>query len=315
MITKTSTKMFQSAADNSKLLVAWALFFFISSTSSVTHGQDAEKFRWKLNAGDEFTVQLVQDTKIKSNIDQRVQEMANKMTLDMDWKVTDVNDDNTATIAQTITRIRLQIVTPNEGGSQTIAVDTQDTSRQKELAKRLHKQVIALIDTKYNVSMSDRGGLLGVEIPKASLEALRGAPSSLQLRKVLTEDGLKDLFGQSAIVFPENELAKGDDWDSTAKVENSLGVFEKKNVYKYAGPENGSHRFNIATELNQTADGKAGSKVISFAGSGQLMFNVDAGHVTESTITNKMNTENNSYKETTINTVIDSKVSMKVNRK
>ena len=294
------------------LVSAFIVMLLLNSTATA---QDAKKFRWKLEAGDEFTVQLVQDTKIKSNIDRRVQEMANKMTLDMDWKVTEVNDENAASVAQTITRIQLQIVTPTKGGSQTISVDTADTTRQKDLAKRLHKQVAALVNTKYNVSMSSRGEMLGVEIPKESLEALRGAPSSLQLRKVLTEEGLKDLFGQSAIVFPEDELTVGGNWNSKTNVANSLGTFEKTNSYSYAGIENKLHRFNIKTDLNKTEAGKAGSDVNKFAGSGQLLFDADAGFVTESMIKNEMNTENKSYKDTTINTVINSNVLMKVSKK
>jgi len=302
---------------NHKTLAAFLVTIVL--VTSTAHAQSEKQFRWKMAEGDAFTVQLVQKTKIKSNIDRRVQEITNNMTLHMDWKVLSIDDDKNVMVEQSIKRIELNSVTPTVGGTQTVSVDTDDKDRLKDLAKKLHTQVSKLIDTKYSVKMSARGEILDVEIPKDSMEAIRQAPSSMQIRKVLTEDGLKELFGQSAITFPAAAINKGNDWSTTNDVTNSLGAFKKTNTYTYAGSteKDGKQldKFSIATTLEKTADGKAGSKVVEFKSGGELLFDSDSGCVTESSSENTMNTQNNSYKDTRINTVITSSVSMKVTRK
>ena len=299
--------------------IAAFLLTIVLLASSTAHAQSEKQFRWKMAEGDAFVVQLVQESKIKSNIEKRVQEITNKMTLHMDWKVLSVDGDKNVIVEQSIKRIELNSVTPTEVGTQTVSVDTDNKDRLKDLAKKLYKQVFKLINTKYTVKMSARGEILDVEIPKESMEAIRQAPSSMQLRKALTEKGLKDMFGQSVITFPAEAINKGSDWSSTAKVTNSLGAFNKTNTYTYAGTSEKDGKsldeFSIETKLEKTADGKIGSEVIEFKSGGELLFDSDNGYVTESSIQSTMNSQNSSYKDTTINTVTTTSVSMKVTRK
>ena len=75
--------------------------------------------------------------------------------------------------------------------------------------------------------MNPRGEILDVEIPEQSMQAIREAPASMQIRQVLTKEGLSDLFGQSAIVFPEKSLSAGDTWIDQTEIKNEVGTIKK----------------------------------------------------------------------------------------
>ena len=96
-------------------------------------------------------------------------------------------------------------------------------------------------------------------------------------------------------------------------------IRDRTNTYTYAGTSEKDGKsldeFSIETKLEKTADGKTGSEVIEFKSGGELLFDSDNGYVTESSIQSTMNSQNSSYKGTTINTVTTTSVSMKVTRK
>ncbi len=285
----------------------------------MSSAQPADTLRWKLGQGDQYDVQLIQDTNISSQIDNRGRQTANKMTLDMQWLVQSVNDDRTAVIQQTISRIQLTLTTPEDAGSQTISIDTDDAGKQKDLAKHLLQQVSPLIGTEYLVTMSDRGEVIRVDVPESSMEALRGAPASMQLRQVLTKEGLTEMFGQSAIIFPEQAISVGDDWKSESEVSNSLGTFTRIHTYSYDGSQQKDQKtmqhVSIKTELKQKATSQQGSELVEFTGSGQLWMDNEAGYVRESSLANELKTINKTYPSSIINTTITSRVSMKVVKK
>ncbi len=300
-------------------LSAAGLTIYAMLIVDVSSAQSADTLRWKLNQGDQLAVQLVQDTNISSQIDNRGRQTANKMTLDMQWLVESVNDDRKAVIQQTISRIQLTLTTPEDAGSQTVSIDTNDTDKQKDLAKHLLQQVSPLIGTKYTVTMSDRGEVVSVDVPEASMEALRGAPASMQLRQVLTKEGLTEMFGQSAIVFPEQAISVGDDWKSESEVSNSLGTFTRIHTYSYDSSQQKDQKtmqhISIKTELKQKAANQQGSELVAFSGGGQLWMDNEAGYVTESSLANELKTINKTYPSSIIYTTITSRVSMKVVKK
>ena len=163
--------------------------------------------------------------------------------------------------------------------------------------------------------MSNRGEIKNVDIPKASLEAIRQAPSSMQIRQVITADGLRELIGQSAIVFPESSVAKGESWDSQTKVTNALGDFNKTNKFTFDGPQSidaGEYQqFTVTTTVDEKM--KEGAALKNFGGNGKIWFSADAPMILRSQTTNQMTSERR-YRERIIESTVTTEIKMKVSR-
>ena len=288
------------------------LLIFLSTSVAVSQSTDA--VRWNLKQGEKLKVELQQDTGFKTNIGNRSQEVGNQMTMFVDWEVESAADDSFV-IAQTITRIKLTVNIPDENGIQQTRLDTASDDQTGKLAEQLIEQINPLIGLKFQVTMSNRGEIKNVDIPKASLEAIRQAPSSMQIRQVITADGLRELIGQSAIVFPESSVAKGESWDSQTKVTNALGDFNKTNKFTFDGPQSidaGEYQqFTVTTTVDEKM--KEGAALKNFGGNGKIWFSADAPMILRSQTTNQMTSERR-YRERIIESTVTTEIKMKVSR-
>ena len=227
------------------------------------------------------------------------------MLLEMDWNVVSATDEQFE-IEQTITRIRLTINTPNKSGVKTTTIDTESEGKTTELGASLLEQIKPLIGTKFNVSMTPRGEIAEVSIPKDSLAQIRLAPASMPIRELLTEKGLKDLIGQSAIVFPENSISAGEDWTIDAGQKNT--AFSKTNTVTFIGTSLSDgvdvHTFKVNTDITESSNGveqevEPGTTKMTiqeFSGGGKIVFSPDGLVVVDSDMKNKMMTNRN-YRE------------------
>ena len=180
--------------------------------------QTPEPFRWKFAQGDAFKVDLSQTSVVTSTVDQRSRKTTNTMQMFMNWNVTEVDNENgTATLAQSIDRITLNMVTPTKGGEKVTKLDTDDTDKNRGLADKLAKQIGPLVGTTISVVLSDRGDIQSVTVPDETMEVLRQAPASMQLRRVFTEQGMKQIIGQSAMTLPADTVDVGQQWGNTSR--------------------------------------------------------------------------------------------------
>ena len=279
--------------------------------------QDSE-IRWRLNPDDVLQIEMQQRTGIVSQADQRNRKSTNEMRLWMQWTVQQVNDGQ-MTISQVINRIQLISRVPTEGGEQVTEIDTDDMGgpNPKALAKRLTRLVEPLIGAEVTLEMTYRGEIVSVEIPDESLTALREAPSSMQLRNVFTQDGLKNLFGQAAFLAPEAAVKPGDSWKSNKKLSNEFGTFEQVQTFTMepgAADADSEREFSLVTELVELEASESGGKLVSFDSSGSFVFDVDGGYFSRSNVKTSMQTSRQ-YREKTIESTVTSDVNITVNKK
>ena len=290
--------------------------FLVIGYANILVAQDLEKqLRWNLEPDTSYEVELNQTTGIKTNIQNRTQEIGNEMTLLMNWTVSSA-EDSTYKINQSITRIRLTVTAPSKGGVQITSIDTGSDEKTTEFGMRLLEQIKPLIETSFLVTMTDRGEIKEVEIPKESMEAIRSAPASMQLRQVISEQGLKELIGQSAIVFPQNRVKPGDQWESRNSVKNEFATITKKNQLKYDGSKeiDGStfESVTLTTGIT-TSDISEGNSIESFVGSGTILFSNENDTLLDSKIKNEMTTIRK-YRDQKIKSTVNTDVSMKVTK-
>ena len=284
--------------------------------STMVGQEDSRKLRWNLKAGEKLEAVLTQDTNVSSSLNNRDQEIGNKMLLEMDWNIKTATA-NEFTIEQSIRRIKLTINAPGKGGVKITTVDTDSDQEPGQLAGQLLQQIRPLIGTTFMVFINARGEIVDVKIPDASMEVIRQAPASMQIRNVLTKEGLKELFGQSAIAFPENAVASGDSWTAESELKNELGDLQRTSEFTYVGSqeeaENKFDKIKVITEAKLT-NTKSETILDNFSGTGDILFAADSTRVLESRWKNSLTTSRN-YRDKIIRSTVETTATLTVNRK
>lgn len=301
-----------------KYSIAICLTFvlFWVANSKLQAQDTGRELRWNLKAEEKLEAILTQDTNITTKLNNRTQEIGNKMTLEMDWEVKSA-DSEKLVIQQSIRRIQLTINAPGKGGVKITTVDTNSKDEPSQFAGELLQQVRPLIGTNYLVTVSPRGEITEVEIPKPSMEVIREAPASMQIRNIMTKEGLIELFGQSAIAFPEKAISAGDTWNTDSELKTNLGDFTKTVEFTYSGSKNldGTEydEVNVATtaKLNNAA---TKTELDDFSGSGKLLFSADADKVVDSQWQNSLTTSR-TYRDKIIQSTVQTTATLIVNRK
>ena len=280
--------------------------------------QNEERLRWQFNAGDQLQSTLEQKTQIETNIDTRRKAIGNDMLLVIDWQIEKV-DENSIDMTQSISRIKLVVRRPSKTAIESTTIDTSAVEPPNAgLATELHQQVASLIGTRFNVSMSTLGDILDVSVPESSKAALRQAPASMRLREVLTADGLKELLGQMAIVFPENLESR--QWSIRRESQNPMGVFEKQTVVQYQGKSSRhqaqAHTFDLNSSikmLKPSVDSDA-PEMQNYSGTGNAWFAPDSELIYESQFESRMNVARQ-YRDQKIISNVSTSTQMKVVKK
>ncbi|MEM9411318.1 MAG: DUF6263 family protein [Planctomycetota bacterium] len=302
-------------------LSALLLTIYIAPLAAQPDSDRGQLARWKLKEGQKLTATLTQETKIESRLNNRSKKTKNEMTLTMDWSVDSVKDNNTE-ITQVIRRIQLTLQSPKMAGTTITQIDTDfpdgnNEEPNSEFAEQLLKQVLPLIDVKFSTVINPLGELMDVSIPKASMEQLRQAPSSMQIRQILTEAGLRQMISQSTIVFPENRLQPNDQWSDRLIVSAEPPV-NRIQTYTFQGREGqgGAMVFGITSKLenNNNNTNINSSKITEFTGTGEIKFDNNSETILDSQIDNSL-TSRREYRDKTIRSKIDTQLKMTIKSK
>ncbi len=302
-----------------RTLQAWCLRVAILSAATVlavpAFGQ-TDVTHWRLEKDEQLKVNLKQTTTTKTKVDARETAVNSSNEIVMHWKVVSVTGDGDATIEQSLQSIKLSVEDPAVP-SQAVRYDTAlDDKEISKTSKTLLKQVKPLIGLKFVVVMSKLGEIKEVTLPPKTADAINQLPETLQLRKLFSSAGLKDILGASAIVLPEEKMAKGKQWADEKEVDTPFGPFKRIRNYQYDGRRTSDDvelgTFSIKSSMVRLSDSSQPNdpqkgKLVSFNGTGELKLDVKGGFFSQANIKNKVETERN-YREKKISTVVISEL-------
>ena len=289
------------------------LTLFAAATSAMTARADTT-LRWKFKEGAknhfEMTMEMVQDTKAGP---MPFQVKMNQI-MDMTWEVKSVGDDGTATMNQTIDRVRMEMVLP-QAGQPPIKYDSQ----QKEKApgtEMLARIFEIMIGKPFVLRVTPLGKVLDLSAPADLVAALKGA-SPQQMGGLFSEDGLKQMISQSMMPLPEEDVAEGATWEKSAEMNTPpFGKQVTTTEYKFVGPEARDGRnldkIDVALDMKFEAGGdtQAKLKLKDNKASGEIYWDNDTGLPAESTVNSKMTFEI-TVEAQTIEQTVSTKVRMK----
>ena len=299
-------------------IVSATSFLLSGSESGSATGQEAEAIRWNLNSGEKLQVTLEQKTEIATNIDTRQKRIGSDMLLIIDWQIENVENDRIE-MSQSIKRVKLEVRRPNKTATETILIDTASRENPTAgLASQLQAQIENLMGTKFDVVMTTRGEILEVSIPETSKEKVRLAPASMLLRQLLTQEGLKEMLGQSSIVFPET--SEDNEWQMNVQLNNAMGKITKETAIKYEGEVKRDDRLvhgfvmTAQAKLIETAESADAPVLDSYSGSGRAWFSTDSDTVYGSEFENRINVTRR-YRDQKIVSSVSTTNEMRVVRK
>jgi hypothetical protein len=261
--------------------------------SASTARADTE-LRWKFKAGDKthyaMKTDVTQDTKA-GGMPFQVKIM---QTMDMTWDVAEVADDGTATLNQTIDRVRMEMTLPQAGAPQ-IKYDSQ--AKEKAPGTEMLSKVFDVIVGKpFVMKVTSLGKVLEMQAPDGVVQAFKNMPAGQG--GMFSEDGLKQMISQSMLPLPEEAVAVGTTWEKSAEMQAPpFGKQVTVTQYKFAGDGevNGKKvdKIDVTMDIKLEAgdDPNTKFKLKDNKAGGEIHWDNSAGQPAQSRIDSKMSFE------------------------
>jgi hypothetical protein len=208
--------------------------FCFNLSLCVSLSSAAAPLRWKFQPSLTNRYETTQDTTItKTGAGGEFTQKSN-MTMNMSWTVEKVKDDGSAVLKQKIDRMRMKI---SLGDGQASEIDSAAKADPQGQAAIMAPFLKVMTEHPFTVTMTPRGEVKDVELPKEIAEALKSQPGAPQMGDLATTDGFKKLVAAASFVLPE-KLEENATW--TQKTEASLpqvGTQTAVTTYRYVGPQ------------------------------------------------------------------------------
>ena len=301
-------------------VLAISLLFAVSSASIV----QAQPVEWKFAKGDSFQLKMTQSSQVNTMVDRRDVDQQNRMTLDIDWLVEEVDEDGTAIIRQLITRVQVEMTMPSKEGPQEIMYDS-DQEDHKGPARRMASSFSRIVNQPVHVTMSSRGEITNVDIPDETMEMLRQMPGSMQGRKMFELDQLRSTFAHAGTMLPTEPVSEGDSWQVDRDFTiNTPQQFVRSDRYEIGPVNDGALEIRFSSTVKPgegPSSGEGAGDTIEFEdleiseqdSSGTLFFDTAQGHCRSSQ--SKLSLETRSrYRDMEFKVRITSESSLTVQR-
>jgi hypothetical protein len=181
---------------------------------------------------------------------------------------------------------RLQMKVSTGEGQESVIDSAAKTDPQGQAAV-LAPFLKAMTSTPFTVTMTSRGEVKDVEVPKEIADALKSQPGAAQMGDLATPDGFKKLLATATFVLPE-KLEAGATW--TQKSEAALpniGTQTAETTYHYEGPQEkeGKQFEKFSAKINlKYSGGQIQVEVPKQESSGEILFSRTDGRLESSHI-------------------------------
>jgi hypothetical protein len=241
--------------------------------------------RWKFTPGQKRNYVTTQKVMTKAQVMGQQVETTLTQTVDMTWEVKAVDKDGVADMIQTIDRVKLSMTAPQPIGN--FELDTAKADNPPGPLAPTINLFRSMSGSPFESRITPRGELRDIKIPPKVVEAFKSAGPG---GAMFNEDMLKNMFGQSLIVFPEGAIAEGKTWTGSRKMATQFGTMVLDITYTLEGASGPVQ--NIGVNAKVTIEPQAGSPlsigVKSQETKGHCRFDNSAGKLNASDLVQKM---------------------------
>jgi hypothetical protein len=253
--------------------------------------EGSEVLRFKFRPGATRSYALVQKMKMTMSVGGTEIVMKMDLTMDMTCKVVKVDKEANGLTKQTIDRMRLSI----DGATGKEEIDSQGgKGADGTIGKMLAPFLKAVVDAPFDVTMAPTGAVKSMTVPEGVIKAAKAMPG---FGEMFSEDGLKQLFGQSGFVLPKGVPVKGKSWQEKRELKMAIGKMTTTSTQSYQGRVKRDGKmlaaFSLApvSKFENNADAAAPIKITQQKSKGTAYFDPSAGWLTESVLTSSMDME------------------------
>jgi Family of unknown function (DUF6263) len=258
---------------------------------ATTTAQAQTTLRWKFQKGEKLGYVMNQKSVTKMNANNQIIEITTAQVIDTTWVVKDIKTDGLAEVTQSFDRVRFDMDMPGIK----VAYDSKDGKLPEgPVGQALGPVLKALAGAEITFNMNGRGEVTDVKVPEQVLTAIKGIQGA-GAGGMFSEDGIKKTIMQSTIALPQEPVSRGKNWHQKSEMPTPpIGVTSVDNSYTYQGIDSqGSGRLDridvsVDTEIKPDKDAPVQVKLKSQDSKGMLLFDNEKGHLTETTLTQKL---------------------------
>lgn len=299
---------------------------YCAAAVSVCQTQESQ-LRWKFEVGQKLEIQVAQKTNLETEVDLAKQTLETATQLLSHWEVVEVNESGSAKVNMEIRSIKLDVIMPVADGVRTLNVDTTAglVDDADEWEKDAHANLSAVIGHTIALTVDARGGISEVALEAETKDALRQAPQSMQIRQLLSDEGLRELFASAMPLLPENNVQINEPWTVSQEFASPAGKFRREQTLTWLGQETHQNlpqeKIGVTATLglveptpNAPATGEPVvpvPKITSQSTTGTLWFDTARGMMTNGWIESKLHTVS-PYRDKRIEVQVQSRVDLNV---
>ncbi len=309
-------------------LRAVLVIFLLASICAGRANAQTTSLRWKFAKSDQFDIAIEQTTQLETEADLVKQNIETSSAVTFRWLVQELDAKGIAQIDMVIQSVQLKVTMPVSNGIRTLEVDTAAPPEAKPDVQETEmlQNLQALLGKTIRIQVTDRGEIISVDLDAATKESLRLAPQSMQIRQMLTDDGLRELFASGAPMFPENEIKTGESWTVVKDFANPAGQFRREQKLTWMGNETydnvSQEKIDVTARLSLLSPAPSPAlsnelatklAIKSQNTAGTIWFDSEKGMITAGAVKSTLVTES-PYRDKAIVTRITSQVELKVSR-
>jgi hypothetical protein len=251
----------------------------------------AEKtLRYKFKPGE--TIHYVMRQEMVQNVTAQDKPVKVSMTqtLDMSQKVESVDDEGTASVTQTVERIRMTMTLPQGQG---VDYDSASDKAPEGLAAKLAPVFGAVVKQPIKVKITSCGTTRDLKLPEGMLEQMKKGLGPVA--EMFSDDSFRQMANLA--VLPEEPVVPGKTWSHQATLKNAMfGKAQVDTTFRYEGEEDrgGKPLEKIASTMKMQFGEKIGQANIAVKqqdNRGTIYFDNTAGRIIESTGKTRMKIE------------------------
>jgi hypothetical protein len=246
---------------------------------------------WKFSSGQVFKQVISQETKSTAAVGSQNIETNMNQTLDVVWKIAEVDDQKVATVEAEITRIRVKI--SNVGMN--LDFDSEAEVPQEGVAAMLAPAFKAMVNAKFTLKVDPRGKVLDSTISQETLDTLKSLPNMGPMSQMINKDTLVSMVQQGMVTLPEEPVEKGDSWTDTMEIDlPQIGTMKANTKLTYEGPEELDGKtlqrvsMQLTSDITPAAGGMFKITLKDQSSSGVLYFDAEGGRISHSELKQQM---------------------------
>ncbi len=240
----------------------------------------------KFLEGQTLNYELTQSTSMQGEASGQTFSTKMQQTMDLEIEVLSVEGSQAQT-SQHISRVRFDMEMPAPINQKVSFDSDAEDNGDNPIAQQMGKSLGLLVGPKVKVTIDELGEHSNIEVPEELAKGIAQGPAAAMFGSQNSDETIKRMFAQSNISLPAEELNVGDSWEKTTEMDMPFGTMKIVTTYTYAGPTaEGLEKIDakVDVQLTPRANAPINMTATSKEGGGTLLFDREAGRLTESRI-------------------------------